>query len=786
MSTEEGKHSPDALPRLTDIGQYRIARKIGQGGMGAVYEAERSGSFQQRVAIKLIKQGFESGPARARFLQERQVLASLQHPNIARLIDGGETTQFTPYIVLEFVDGIPIDQFCRQLARTAILEVFLKVCDAVEYAHRNLIIHRDLKPGNILVTPDGTPKLLDFGIAKLMDQSATLTQTGLAAFTPEYASPEQIVGGKVSTLADIYALGVLLYVLLTGRKPYGVETCSAIELGRRIVEDSPAPTGLGDELDDIILKAMHKEPGRRYQTVSELAADIGNYMEGRPVLARPDSAWYRANKYVRRYWLPIAATTLAAIALIAATGSAAWQTNRANRQFGSVRKLANKFLFDFDNEITNLPGSVKARQLVVSTALEYLSTMESEAASDPSLQWEIAVAYGKVAAVLGSMSRPSLQRREESVKAYEKGFTLMRSLADRGLLDQSQTKTFVEMLSECRSIVETLHQTPKAIALSREAVRYSRPLPELNRFRALGNLSIALASTGDIPGALEVFKETTAIASKAFEKDPSPENRQRLAQTFDAHGYALTLSADLDHAESVLRQGLPLLQQIQKERPQQITNRNLFVNLIHLGDLLAAGDRLSLGRIGEGVAFYEQALDLLATQQKADKMDKLAVHDMGLLHAKIASALLASDPKTALAHAREAVKLYEISTPQDRVYRAEPHIWEAAICRALADKVCAQRALNEARIILKGPGSSVEAFLAFEAAQQDAMVFPQAIALAEARYKNSPSPLTAFALTQVLSAAGPYNRPRINEVWMEQDKRFPGRFYIKARIDKSN
>ena len=325
------------------FGRYQIVRRIGQGGMGAVFEAVRVDDFRKKVALKIIRQEFDSDFARTRFQQERQMLAVLEHPYIARLIDGGESESGSPYLVLEYVEGVPISQYCETLDRKARLNLFLKVCDAVDYAHRNLIIHRDLKPGNILVTENGDPKLLDFGIAKLLDPSATLTQTGLMALTPEYASPEQVRGEPISTASDVYTLGVILYQILTGRKPYTLDSVTPLEMDRVICRQSPVAPGLGDELDHILLMALRKEPARRYRGAREFAQDIENYLSLRPVLARPDTTWYRARKYVRRQWVVLAWASFAILALVLGTILAIRASWRADAE-AAVAKEVTAFL----------------------------------------------------------------------------------------------------------------------------------------------------------------------------------------------------------------------------------------------------------------------------------------------------------------------------------------------------------------------------------------------------------------------------------------------------------
>jgi eukaryotic-like serine/threonine-protein kinase len=351
------------------LGPFRIVRELGTGGMGAVFLGERDdGLFQQRVALKLVQQRAGATDLIQRFLEERRILALLEHPGIARLVDGGISADGQPYFAMEFVEGEAIDRYCdgRQLGIDQRISLFLPVCEAVQYAHQHLVVHRDLKPSNILVSADGQVKLLDFGIAKLLDPLAAtnddpLTRTGVLPMTPEYAAPEQIRGEPISTATDIYALGVLLYALLTGRRPYEVRGRSPAELERIVCDvEPPRPsarfegTGAEDDqterahargaqpqrvrrrlrgdLDLIVMKALRKDPARRYATVSALQEDLHRFLTGRPVHARPDSAGYRIRKFVRRNRTSVAAACVTIAALIGATAISASQMREAERQ----------------------------------------------------------------------------------------------------------------------------------------------------------------------------------------------------------------------------------------------------------------------------------------------------------------------------------------------------------------------------------------------------------------------------------------------------------------------
>lgn len=368
--------SPDSPAPVSDgrIGHYRILNEAGHGGMGTVYVAERADDqYRMRVALKLVRAGLARDPQLvARFREERQILATLDHPGIARLLDGGVTPEGLPWLAMEHVDGIPIDRYCDQqrLSIDERLGLFLRVCEAVQYAHRNLIVHRDLKPSNILVTRDDQVKLLDFGIAKLLpltEESGTetglRTMTGLRLLTPEYASPEQVRGDPVSTATDVYSLGVLLYELLTGERPLRLAGLTPFEAERRVLEREPEPPSavaarggeetatremtaerlarrLRGDLDTIALTALHKDPERRYPSAEGLASDIQRHLHNRPIAARPDTRWYRTMKFVGRH--PVGVMVGAAIVLLLAGFSIVTtvQSERTARERDKAERLA--------------------------------------------------------------------------------------------------------------------------------------------------------------------------------------------------------------------------------------------------------------------------------------------------------------------------------------------------------------------------------------------------------------------------------------------------------------
>lgn len=389
------EHRASQLREDSRIGPYRVLREIGYGGMGSVYLAARADdAYRKLVAIKIIRRGLDTDDIIQRFRSERQILASLEHPNITRLLDAGSTDDGLPYFVMEYIDGEPIDQYCdtRKLNTTERLKLFQSVCAAVHYAHQNLVIHRDIKPGNVLVTKGGTPRLLDFGVAKLLTQGASdTTVTVVRRLTPEYASPEQVRGDTITTASDVYSLGVLLYRLLTGHSPYRVSARSATGMERAVCDEEPErpsaviprrasqatrdtaaamapvpalalPKDLGDfaqsgnpevqmmpsdtregtpdklrrriegDLDNIILKALRKEPQRRYASAEQLSEDITRHLSNLPVIARPDTRGYRTAKFVQRHLAGVVAAAIVFLSLTGGIATALWQAHIAKQQ----------------------------------------------------------------------------------------------------------------------------------------------------------------------------------------------------------------------------------------------------------------------------------------------------------------------------------------------------------------------------------------------------------------------------------------------------------------------
>ncbi len=430
-------------PRGRRIGPYEVLAEIGRGGMGTVYLAARAdGQFSQRVALKLIKRGLDSDEVVARFLAERQILAGLEHPAIARLLDGGLTAEGQPYFALEHVDGLPIDRYCTEhaLGLAARLQLVMAVCRAVEHAHRNLVVHRDLKPRNILVMADGAVKLLDFGIAKLLAADGggdEPTELGHRLATPEYAAPEQLAGGAITTAADVYGLGVVLYEVLTGSRPLAREGMSRPEIERAVLASEPerasavlarqlpgalaaaeVPHGQrARELDLILTTALRKEPARRYSSAEALRADLERFLAGRPLVAHPDSLAYRAAKLVSRHRLVVATLAISALAVLSGLGVALQQAHLARREAARQRTVSEFLagLFEVSDPDVAQGETITARALLDRGARRF----ESELASEPALAAEMMRLVGGLYRKLG-LYQPAEELLERAVTLSER------------------------------------------------------------------------------------------------------------------------------------------------------------------------------------------------------------------------------------------------------------------------------------------------------------------------------------------------------------------------------
>jgi serine/threonine protein kinase len=640
------------------LGHYKITGFLGRGGMGAVYRGVRDdAAFEKEVAIKLLRVGLDSRNVLRRFEQERQILARLEHPHIARLLDGGTSVNGLPFLVMEYVeDAVTVTQYCRQMSLDLEKRIllFLDICAAVAYAHQQLVVHRDLKPGNILVDKAGAVKLLDFGIARVMDESGeqTVTVAGAQMLTPEYASPEQVRGEPVSTATDVYSLGVILYEMLTGEKAQKIGDTSMATIERVICEVEPVRPSLAagetgpvpqralrGDLDNIILKALHKERERRYASVDKLSEDLRNYLQGLPVLARPDSFGYRASKFFKRNRVTVALSGAVAASLFAG-GFLQWRQAQVNqRRFEQVRGLSKAFLFEFHDAVVNLPGGTKARQLIVQKGLEYLRVLAQDAGSDNALQKEIALGYERVGDVQGNPLGSNIGDTKGALASYREAVRLLEEVWKREGQPLQSRESLLRAHNKLATILRNTSDTAGAVEHYQRAIMHGEAYVKGTNGDADGlhelasahdQLARASASIG-LDDALTSARRAVEIREELTFMGVT--NRQRLAQLGSSYatlGIVLNRKGKVEEGLKAFYQNVGIQERLAKESPDDAQRqRTMMIALSHIGDTLGSQDGLHLGRTAEGAAAYARVVEIARWLVSVDPQDKKARLDLG-------------------------------------------------------------------------------------------------------------------------------------------------------------
>jgi serine/threonine protein kinase len=584
-SGQRGGTFPDGGMQGQVIGEWKLVEEIGRGGMGTVYRAIRgNGEFSLDAAVKVLSRGVSSQVLLDRFRRERQILARLEHPNIARLLDGGKTPSGQPFLVMEYVPGMALTRYCdeRRLPIRERLALFRKVCDAVACAHRNLVIHRDLKPDNILVTGDGVPKLLDFGIAKLLEpgtgDSADLTMTAERVGTPSWCSPEQIRGDHIGIATDVYSLGVVLFRLLTGYRPYHAdsvtwENATNVICNRPPMRASEAvaiqPKGpeeaelvaqnrstspdalrkqLSGDLDNILSYALRKEPDRRYRSVDQLSEELQRYLDGQPVIAAGDTVIYLAGKFIRRHKVGVGAAAVLTFLLCISTITAVWQARRLSVRVTEDRKLATSLLFDLHDSISHLPGSLPAREALLRKSLDYLNGLARDTGRDRETRRSLALAGERFASLLGTLGRS-----EEALRTWQTARVIREALADDAKSDlRAQYELGTNYLSGS-VLVSRASSVEDMQVVNRKALR------------------IAQALTAEAPEVREY---------QVF-----------LADTWASLATGLNISGKADEATAALRNAVPIREKLAASSADAGAQHDLAMVRYHLGMIEAQAER---------------------------------------------------------------------------------------------------------------------------------------------------------------------------------------------------
>ena len=649
------------------IGNYTLLEVVGTGGMGTVFRASRDG-FEKEFAVKLIKRGMDTDAVLRRFQLERRILSRLEHPNIAGLIDGGTTDEGLPYFVLEYIDGVPVTRFCtdRQLDTRRRLELFRRICSAASYAHQNLVVHRDLKPSNILVTADGTPKLLDFGIAKLLGSEETeATATQARMFTPEYASPEQLNGLPVTTASDVYSLGVVLYEMLSGHRPFRSTGRSYQDIVNRIMTEEPvrpssffggtqqaipgdtAPddqrrTGSGEgnaaagvrdrrslegDLDNIILKALRKEPERRYWSVQEFSDDIRRHLSGMPVTATADTKLYRLSKFVERHRHGVISAGVGLLLLCTVSTIAVWlgiaalrEGQKAERRLGELRDVAKSLVNDTNDSLSKIPGNILIRKGLAERSVAMLDSLANDETTDAQLLTELADAYLKLA----NLQNWSFREFDKALGNIEKAAAIQRRILAN---DPSNIVLRKQIYTAQMRHIEALHNTNRreemfqiaaeAIENRRELVRLEPENPSnyANLAALFGWFGDKYLLFGQADEAVNSYREGVGIVEVAIEKQgtqlDSAEARAEFARLHFIKGWLLKGAGEPEKAIEFYARSASIAKEVFNDTPSVSGNLRRVIGgyeeiaWVHeaQGDFQGAFDSYSAG-----IEFIDQAL----------------------------------------------------------------------------------------------------------------------------------------------------------------------------------
>jgi tetratricopeptide (TPR) repeat protein/predicted Ser/Thr protein kinase len=800
------------------IGSYRIVSLVDRGGMGSVYLAERAdGEIQQRVAVKLLRSDGHRPGWRERFLKERQLLASLHHPSIVHVIDAGHTGDGQPFLVMEHVEGVPIDRYAAGIDVRERLKLFVRVCEGVSHAHRRLIIHRDLKPSNVLVDGTGQPKLLDFGIAKLLHEPGDVTQIAEQLLTPNYASPEQLKGEAQTTATDIYSLGVVLYKLLTGVTPRE-------NTGGIAKEEITAPSRVNPEvprdLDFVVRKALRQEPEDRYGSVDEFASDVRAVLEWRPVQARGGDAWYRARRYLRRYWMPVTAALLVIVSL----SGGLWLANReravAERRFGDVRQLANK-LFDIDVQVAQLPGGSKTRQLIVDTALQYLQRVTADVRMEPGLALELGTAYMRVARVQGVNISPNLGQTEQADQTARKAEALIGSVLAAQPGNRTAHLRAAQIAHDRMILAEDKHAAEDALRFAGNSIEHLNQYLRMGALNASSNrqdaqqVIIAFINVANLYMKADQFDEAIRTAGRAIDVAKATNWPTQAGAALMIVALARRAKGELDEALQAVRESVRMLEPQPGEKATGIV-QSYGLALIREGQILGEDHAISLNRPQEAAEFIQRALTLGEEYARLDPNDFQSQNRIFTAETKLADILRYTDPSRALQMYDDGLRRMESLKANAATLRNEVTAMTASTypLLRLGRRAEARRRLDAAFERLQqlklypaaevDPGSIADRTLRARAEYEvhagnvvhGAALYEELLRLVLAsKPKPEANLIDALQLSDIFAAAAPVHRragqadlaasleARRRELWQRWDARLPNNAFIRRQLD---
>ncbi|MDT7816837.1 MAG: eukaryotic-like serine/threonine-protein kinase [Acidobacteriaceae bacterium] len=693
----------------SQVGPYLLVRELDSGGMGVVYLAVRSDDhYFQIVAIKMIRKGLETAELVQRFRVERQILATLNHPNIGAILDGGETKDGRPYIVMEYVEGQPITLAGegRALSIRQRIELFRSLCSAVHYAHQKLIIHRDIKPSNVMVTPEGVVKLIDFGTSKPLEPQAVLsddnpTESGLRMMTPDYASPEQVQGKQLTTATDIYSLGVLLFELLTASRPYTLRDLSPFEAERVLVEQhsrkpSAAPNlssrsrrEIAGDLDTIVLMAMNYDPAQRYLSVQHLEEDLLRYLQGRPIAARTASPLYTFRKVVQRNKMAVLTGLVIAAVLFGSVLVYLRQSRKADRRVAQVRTLANSAITDMTDKLQHSSASIETQAALFHSALTYLDELRRSTGNDPRLLLELSRAYVRVGDLEGSPFVANLGNSGTAVTSYQKARQTAQEAHARMPGDES-TQALIEACQRLGGIEAFLGNLQEA----HDNYHQGLPLAQSFRQRKPGDsirkrlLAMDYAGLGDVDlsnlhpdQALQRF----SVAFQIFGDSPNgDEDHDRLLiGLYRDTGRALNELGKQSQALESDRKAITLAEGAVQRYPASVhARRAIFLAEEEIILPLAGRDALNVGDSGQAQVHARKALEIAQMLGGGDSGDVQGPYDLALAYIGMGDSFRQTDPEVAAEWYRKSIALTKKLAP---FYGAGARHWLAIRYEALAE-----------------------------------------------------------------------------------------------------
>ncbi len=667
------------------IGPWKVVKNIGKGGMSTVYLAERAdGRLSRQVAIKFLHGLAPGREMYRRMKSEQEILASLNHKYICRLLDAGIQENGRPYFIMEYVDGVPIDKWCttQKLSISQRLRLFIQVCEAVSYAHQRLIVHRDIKPSNILVDTQGVVKLLDFGIAKIIGDEQTATSNTIAGknvMTPEFASPEQFHNQAVTTATDVYALGLLLYLLMTDSLPFNLQNKSPYEIGKTITETEPQKasekvsgfssasptsqtTSLGNltdrqavkhlrgDLDNIISKALRKDPQQRYQSAEHFKTDILNYIENKPVTARPESFVYQTKKFIQRHKASVTTALLTVFLLIGSALFSLWQAAEAESQRDiakqraeDVRRLASSLIFDLHDSVANLPGSTPVRELIFDEALNYLDQLAQTENADHRLLLDLATAYRKIGDVQGNPTNKNLGKPSEALRSYQKGLASVRAVLEEDSTHVRGREVLANIYEKTGDVQATLGDPDSALENKTKSLGIYKSLADQfpdDPDRQLAH-SISLIKLGDLTGnpnfsnlndrqeALRLYKSAESVLLPVYSSNPgNTAYIKYMGIVYERMGSVYESEDLLEAAIWCFEESMKLRQKLAENEPMNTEAiRNEAIAYEKMGDVYKHSEELE-----KSLTHYMEAFRLFAWLADTDPQNSQARQSLAISH----------------------------------------------------------------------------------------------------------------------------------------------------------